>query len=250
VIDYFDYMPRFKVRTPQQNRSRASFDRVLDAASSLLAERGHERFTLQEVSRRSGVSIGSIYCRVDSRRQLLHSVQDRFVATINVEHSQLIDSVRGKAKTLCEIIPPLVRGVSDLLSRNAPILRAFMALSKLDSRIERVGKKSYDDLSLKVRSLLLEYAGEIRHPSPEHAVEFCFDVMYVLLGGFLGFGNDVGTAESDWSQLAEELGIVCSAFLLADWKKIPGNPRRFRIESVLTWEFIRPQNVLRRTRPA
>jgi AcrR family transcriptional regulator len=241
-------MPRSKLRTPQQDRSRASFDRVLDAAASLLGERGHERFTLQEVSRRSGVSIGSIYCRVDSRGQLLHSVQDRFIANINLEHSQLIEMVRSKGETLSGIIPPLVRGVSDLLSRNAPTLRAFMALSKLDSRIERAGKKSYDDLALKVTSLLLEHAGEIRHPNPEYAVSFCFDLMYVLLGGFLGFGNDVGTAKTDWSQLAEELGIVCSAFLLADWKKVSGSPKRFRIESVVTWEFSQLQNVPRPTR--
>jgi AcrR family transcriptional regulator len=233
-------MPRLKIRTPQQDRSRASFDRVLDAAGSLLVERGHEGLTLQEVSRRSGVSIGSIYGRVTSKRQLLHAVQDRFVAAITLEHSELIDKATKAGKTLSEILPLIVRGVSDLLSRNAPTLRAFMALARLDARIERVGKNSYNDLAIKVTSLLLEHRAEIRHPNPEHAVDFCFDVMYVLVGGFLGFGNDVGTAETDWSQLAEELGIICAGFLLADWKRIRGSSRRYRIESAITWEFIQP----------
>jgi len=54
-------------REPKQDRSRASFERVLDAATALLAERGYSEFTLQELSRRSKVSIGSIYCRVSGK---------------------------------------------------------------------------------------------------------------------------------------------------------------------------------------
>lgn len=236
-------MARHKVRTPQQDRSRASFERVLDAAAGLLEERGHESFTLLEVSRRSGVSIGSIYCRVDSRRNLLHAVQDRFVTRINLEHSKLIETAGSKGQSLSMIVPHVVRGVADLLSRNAAILRAFMALSKVDPRIEREGKKSYDDLASKVTSLLLGHASEIRHPAPEHAVDFCFNVLYVVLGGFLGFGNDVGTAKSDWNQLAEDLGIICSSFLLSEWKRLPGRVDRFRIESAITWELYRPSSL-------
>ena len=47
------------VQPPQQERSRASFERVLQAATSLLAEEGYDGFT-PEVSKRAGVSIGSI----------------------------------------------------------------------------------------------------------------------------------------------------------------------------------------------
>ena len=54
-------------REPKQDRSRASFERVLDAATALLAEKGYSEFTLQELSNRSKVSIGSIYGRVNGK---------------------------------------------------------------------------------------------------------------------------------------------------------------------------------------
>ena len=45
------------VRPPKQRRSRESYERVLDAAHTLLEENGFEGFTAQEVAVRSGVSI-------------------------------------------------------------------------------------------------------------------------------------------------------------------------------------------------
>ena len=67
------------VQPPQQERSRASFERVLQAATSLLAEKGYDGFTLAEVSERAGVSIGSIYARVKSKDELFYVIQDRYM---------------------------------------------------------------------------------------------------------------------------------------------------------------------------
>src|SRR5262249_24383434 len=46
------------LRPPLQIRSRAALERVLDAGEELLIEKGWDGFTVQEVSRRAGVSIG------------------------------------------------------------------------------------------------------------------------------------------------------------------------------------------------
>jgi AcrR family transcriptional regulator len=62
------------IRPPLQRRSQESLERVLAAGLEVLIDVGFEGFTLQEVSRRAGVSIGSIYARVPSReaRHALH----------------------------------------------------------------------------------------------------------------------------------------------------------------------------------
>ena len=57
------------LRPPLQNRSRESLERVLIAGKKLLEEKGWEGFTVQEVSRRAKVSIGSIYARARARRR-------------------------------------------------------------------------------------------------------------------------------------------------------------------------------------
>ncbi len=65
------------IRPPQQRRSQESLERVLQAGFELLQERGFDGFTLQEVSARANVSIGSIYARVPSRESLIKAVYER-----------------------------------------------------------------------------------------------------------------------------------------------------------------------------
>ena len=68
-----------RVQPPQQERSRASFERVIQAATALLEEDGYDGFTLAEVSKRANVSIGSIYARVKSKDDLFYVIQDRYM---------------------------------------------------------------------------------------------------------------------------------------------------------------------------
>ena len=55
-----------EARAPQQDRSRASYERMIAATLELLKERGGAGFTLAEVSKRGGVSIGSPLLRRSS----------------------------------------------------------------------------------------------------------------------------------------------------------------------------------------
>ena len=61
-------------RRPQQGRSKASLERMLFAARELMLERQSEEFTLQDVSARGNVSIGSIYLRFESKDNLVRAV--------------------------------------------------------------------------------------------------------------------------------------------------------------------------------
>jgi tetracycline repressor-like protein len=63
------------IRPPLQRRSQESLERVLAAGFELLKEEGFEGFTLQAVSKRADVSIGSIYARVPSREALFMALE-------------------------------------------------------------------------------------------------------------------------------------------------------------------------------
>src|SRR5881227_3553593 len=75
------------LRPPLQNRSRESLERVLIAGKKLLEEKGWEGFTVQEVSRRAKVSIGSIYARAPSKDALILAVYDRAVEEIAADNA-------------------------------------------------------------------------------------------------------------------------------------------------------------------
>ena len=71
------------VRPPKQRRSRESYERVLDAAHTLLEENGFDGFTIQEVAARSGVSVGAIYERFGNKESLLRSVHARLMESMS-----------------------------------------------------------------------------------------------------------------------------------------------------------------------
>jgi len=83
-----------QIRPPQQQRSRASFERVLEAATDLLNEEGYQGFTLGEVSRRARVSIGSIYARVASKDALFYAIHERVMTQIGQENAAFSDRAR------------------------------------------------------------------------------------------------------------------------------------------------------------
>lgn len=48
-------------RIPQQARSRAVYDAILEAAGQVLVERGYEKASTGRIAERAGVSVGSLY---------------------------------------------------------------------------------------------------------------------------------------------------------------------------------------------
>ena len=61
---------------PQQARSRRTLVRIVEASRTVIAERGRERLTVQEVVARARVSVGSFYARFAGREELLRYLDD------------------------------------------------------------------------------------------------------------------------------------------------------------------------------
>ena len=201
-------------RKPKQARSRESLKKMLDTAKEMLAENGYAEFTLQELSRRSNVSIGSIYHRFESKQELVRRVQAEVLETIEQEHALLINRLRRKNLALRKLLPEVVSVFSDFLRRHAPILRVFMDIAPTDPVVAEVGKRYHAQSMLDVKLLLLECRDEIRHPDPEHAVDASFAVIYASLGRYLGLGTAADVVgEGDWGTLLDDLTLMTLLFL-------------------------------------
>jgi AcrR family transcriptional regulator len=206
-------------RTPKQTRSRQSFDRVIDAATHLLAKKGFTGLTLTQVSKLSRVSIGSIYCRVDSKEHLVRAVQARALKEMDHEFAMLVNRVRRKSLPLRALVPTMIRELALYLRRHAPLLRAFMQQATHDPVVEAVGKKSFQQNALDFKLILLERHVEFRHPDPEHAAAMCFTVVYGSLARYLGLGAPEED-EGEWNRLIEDLGLMALGFLVVDLKHV------------------------------
>jgi len=207
-------MPISAVRVPQQGRSRASFERMLKAAEELMAERGSVDFTLIEVGKRGKVSIGSIYCRFDSKDDLVRAVQARVLERVNVVQFEAIEKARAEASDLVALVEILVEGTAETLRRFADVLRPLMLRASTDPQVAEVGKARYGEVAAAVREALLEHRDEIRQPDAERAVDSAYRILYGPIARHLGFGSSMEAAwEGDWTILKEDLARMIAAFL-------------------------------------
>ena len=205
------------INAPKQDRSRASFERVLEAAIEILKEQGYAGFTLQEVSRRARVSIGSIYCRVQGKDDLFHAVHEHVLAQMDAEVASMLDPAKWERVEPQKLIAFLIREMGEHLRRNTPILRAFITRELADAEVMKRGKAAHFRFLEQFRALLKRHAGDFRHPDPEHAITFCFNLSFASIAKHLDL--DTITPSNDgaqWNQLLDDLGRTVSLFLLSD----------------------------------
>jgi AcrR family transcriptional regulator len=210
------------VRPPKQKRSQQSLERVLDASIALLEENGFEAFTIQDVSKRAGVSVGAIYARFGNKESLLRVVHRHAMESLRPEHDavEAVDAAPADAR---EVILEAVRAIAEIFRGNEDLLRAFMHLGAIDDEIARRGSESSVDLARRFEATVLAHRDELSHPDPETAVDVAYRMAYCTFARQVMYGPDF---ESDrtisWDALVAEVGSACAAYLLQERAK----PRR------------------------
>ncbi len=204
------------LRPPQQTRSRKSLERVLVAGQKLLEEKGWEGFTVQEVSRRAKVSIGSIYARAPSKDALILAVYDRAVAEIRADNAAALTADETwDAMETRELIVGAVREMGNQTLRHERILRVIMNRAPVDPVIRKRGDEQIRMLGERWEDLLRRREAEYSHPDPEVAIEIAFRMTFATIARRVAFGSRFG-APHDVSdeQLLEEMGRAVAAYLL------------------------------------
>lgn len=73
-------------RTPQQERSQLTVDRILGAAAELLARDGFERTTTNAVAEAASVPIGSVYQYFGNKEAMATGLADRYLRKLRSLH--------------------------------------------------------------------------------------------------------------------------------------------------------------------
>lgn len=215
-------------RSPKQHRSRSSLRRLLDTTARMLEANGYAGFTLQEVSKRSRVSIGSIYHLFANKQELVREVQIQFLESIDQDLALLVNSLRRRGLSLRDLIPQIVSEYGEFLRKNARLLRVFMQIAPMDDLVAAAGKESFAQSVRDFELLILDRRTEIRHPVPDRAVNAAFRIMYAAIGRYLGLGTTADVmAEGDWDELIEDVSQMVLSFLLCD-------PEELRIRNSVT----------------
>jgi len=170
------------MRAPQQARSQATLDRLLDAAEALLDEGSFDQLSVQAICKRAASSVGAFYTRFADKVALLHVLHERLceeaknTARISLQ-PELWDGV--PAAQIIDVMVRFVvteyaqrRGLRKELVRRNGIDPAFRARS-IDVAADTVGR-----LSVLLAQRLPELgAGH----DPLKAAEMCNRLMFGVL---------------------------------------------------------------------
>jgi AcrR family transcriptional regulator len=189
----------------------------METAEVMLERDGYSGFTLQTLSKRAKVSIGSIYHLFSNKQELIRELQVRFLERVEQEHALVINELRRDRLPLKKLLPAAVRDYGEHLRNISPLLRVFMQVAPTDALIAANGKKYYSQSMKDFELLILDRRDEIRHPDPEHAVATCYTVMYSVIGRYLGLGTTPDVmGEGDWNALLDEVSLMLLHYLLGN----------------------------------
>jgi AcrR family transcriptional regulator len=157
------------VKTPCQQRSRDSLERILKTAEALIRTKGFEALTVAEVVRRSETSIGTFYARFIDKTALLHAVQERVHGREEAQIRERVGKVSWDALSLEETVRGLVDIKRAVTKGNERLLEAFVVHGATDPVVRQRGyryKASVENLEVEV---LMRHAAQIGHQDPESA---------------------------------------------------------------------------------
>jgi len=121
-------------RRPEQARSRAKFDALLDASAALLGERGAEPITMTEIAERAGVALTAMYWYFPNKMAILSELA---VRTNDQDNHALIDPIGVIDSDPEEIIRHIVAGYWQL-HRDQPWRLALRAAVQTNAELASV----------------------------------------------------------------------------------------------------------------
>jgi len=123
-------------RRATQARSRATVEKILNAAAMLIAERGGDPVTMTEIAQQSGVVIGSLYQYFSDKAEIMRALLIRH----NQEVDQLVGASLENVTTLGELIDGLEGccAVYFDLHQNDPLFRGIWSAVQTDAGLQAV----------------------------------------------------------------------------------------------------------------
>lgn len=121
-------MTQFKA--PTQERSRATLTRLYETTNELMNEKDFSKITMAEISARAGVTIGSIYQRFGSKKDLLWWMYENYVGEAATIYDELFSAPKESVvETRAEA---LIRTLIRVWSPNKGVIRSLLLMYRQD----------------------------------------------------------------------------------------------------------------------
>jgi AcrR family transcriptional regulator len=132
-------------RLPQQARSRQRFNRILDAAAVLFAEKGYDSVTTDDIAAKADTSIGGLYRFFPDKLVVFHALLDRYLNQLR-HLSAALHTQEAKYVPLDVYVSQLVDGFDQFVSAN-PEFRTVFVQSRLIPTTMAMNAVFYQELA-------------------------------------------------------------------------------------------------------
>jgi AcrR family transcriptional regulator len=205
-----------RVRAPQQARSRASLERILNAAETLIESRPLESVTVSDIVRRARVSIGNFYKRFATKEAVLDALYARYESQRTEHLSRALSPERSDGTDLEARARRLATILVEMFRKRRGVMRAFVMHHRGgNGSTDGAMHRRLDALYRSGAELLLGAAKEIRHPHPEEAARFGALMTASLCRELILFKqpNDPGAVAMNDERLVDELTRTLVGYL-------------------------------------
>ena len=138
------------IRPPHQARSQETLERILDAAEALIADKGYEDATVQEIVRRAGSSVGAFYTRFRDKDGLLYAIYERYLEQAIATADDALEPARWDGVAIPELVRSVVGFLVGVYRERSGLIRAFVLRNHMDAefqaRQERLSHYVHDKL--------------------------------------------------------------------------------------------------------
>ncbi|MDO8290056.1 MAG: TetR/AcrR family transcriptional regulator [Parvibaculum sp.] len=121
-------------RQPTQERAKARVERILAAASELIAETGSDAVRMTEIAVRAGIPIGSLYQYFPDKSAVLRVLISRFMANTREMLTEALKSVKDKEGAIATL-DGLIAG-HYLTFMNTPVVRDIWSGAQADKALQ------------------------------------------------------------------------------------------------------------------
>jgi AcrR family transcriptional regulator len=138
---------------PTQSRSRESLEKILLSARDLFVDKGYDQTSIADISRHSGVSVGSIYHRFSDKQAILYEVLDAYRHTRFAQVDELTNLERWQDSSARAILDFHIEIIFSSARRDAGFYRLIESRRMVDP-IVRDMQIRWDDYVCEVMARL------------------------------------------------------------------------------------------------
>jgi AcrR family transcriptional regulator len=207
-------LPLSWVRRPQQDRSRKTLERLLDATEAIIRARGIDAVTIPAVVQAARSSVGSFYARFPNKAALLSTLHERACEQSIATAEAALDPSRWRDVATSDVVRTFVGFVVHLFRERRSMMLAFTTTLALEPGFAQRRARTAAAIGRLSRALLLERRAAIGHPSPALAVDLSLRVVTATLEQRNAF-DESGVADVlvEDATLVEELSRVVLRYL-------------------------------------